>query len=101
MATPRNQSLDTPAGESQRNYPVNSEKKLDDYRADDLIPSIDMPAMFPGTTDQTWNSLRHKGNGPKFVKVARRIYYRRCWIDAWLGANTMTRTDQPAESAAR
>jgi hypothetical protein len=69
---------------------------LSDYRDDDLIPSRNMPLIFPGTTPQTWNILRHRGTGPAFVKVARRIYYRRRAIEAWLTENTMARTDVPA-----
>ena len=70
-------------------------RKLTDYRPDDLIPANEMPTLFPGTTAQTWNALRHKGNGPAFVKVMRRVYYRRCDVEAWIEQNRRVRTDQP------
>ena len=77
---------------------MNSEKKLTDYSPDDLILSEDMPLIFKGTTPQTWNSLRHKGTGPAFIRAARRIYYRRSAVEEWLNDNTMTRTDTHAEA---
>ena len=54
-----------------------------------------MPSLFHGTTAQTWAALRHKGNGPAFVKVMRRVYYRRCDVEAWIEQNRKVRTDQP------
>lgn len=72
------------------------DRKLTDYRPDDLIRASDMPALIPGTTAQTWNALRHKGGGPKYVAIARRIYYRRRDVESWLDSNTMVRTDTPA-----
>ena len=75
-------------------------RKLSDYSPDEPIPAASMATLFPGTTAQTWNSMRHSGTGPKFIKIARRIYYRRCDVEAWLDANTRTRSDQ-AEKATR
>ncbi len=70
--------------------------KLDDDGTDGLIPASKMPSLFPGTTAQTWAALRHKGNGPVFVKVTRRVYYRRCDVDTWLDRNRKVRTDEYA-----
>lgn len=70
-------------------------RKLSDYRRDDLIPAVVMPSLFEGTSAQTWNALRHKGGGPAFVKVCRKVYYRRCDVEAWVKENRKTRTDQP------
>ena len=70
-------------------------RHLTDYGEDELIPAEAMPTLFQGTTAQTWAALRHKGNGPVFVKVMRRVYYRRCDVEAWVGENRKTRTDQP------
>jgi len=69
---------------------------LVDKFADALIPASVMPSLFEGTTVQTWASLRHKGNGPAFVKVMRRVYYRRCDVEAWIEKNRKTRTDECA-----
>jgi len=71
-------------------------RQLADYGKDELIPAESMPTPFQGTTAQTWAALRHKGNGPVFVKVMRRVYYRRCDVEAWIGQNRKIRTDLPA-----
>lgn len=71
-------------------------RTLTDYREDELIPACAMSTLFQGTTTQTWAALRHKGNGPAFVKVTRRVYYRRCDVEAWLIGNRRDRTDLPA-----
>ena len=57
-----------------------------------------MKDIFPGTTDQYWAVLRHTGNGPAYVKVVRKIFYRRADIETWLDANTMIRPDQPVNA---
>ena len=62
---------------------------------EDLIPASVMPSLFEGTTVQTWAALRHKGNGPAFVKVMRRVYYRRRDVEAWIEENRKVRTDRP------
>lgn len=71
-------------------------RQLGDYGEEGLIPAEVMPTLFQGTTTQTWAALRHKGNGPVFVKVMRRVYYRRCDIEAWIEQNRKIRTDLPA-----
>ncbi|WP_006245581.1 helix-turn-helix transcriptional regulator [Mycolicibacterium tusciae] len=71
-------------------------RQLADYGKDELIPAESMSTLFQGTTAQTWAALRHKGNGPVFVKVMRRVYYRRCDVEAWIGQNRKIRTDLPA-----
>lgn len=78
---------------------LDKQLQLNDIREDDLIPATVMPSLFPGTTGQTWNSLRHKGNGPVCVKVMRRVYYRRRDVEAWIDANRKVRTDTPAVKA--
>ena len=62
---------------------------------DDLIPAAKMKDRVPETTDQFWATLRHKGTGPVFTKVARKVYYRASDIDAWLEKRRYTRTDGP------
>ena len=51
-------------------------RQLSDFGEDELIPSGMMPAIFPRTNLQTWAALRHKGNGPAFVKVMRGLAAR-------------------------
>ena len=63
-----------------------------------LIPAAEMKNIFPGTTDQYWAALRHKGTGPEYVKLIRKIYYTRASIDAWIEGNRFTRTDRPVNA---
>ncbi|WP_201408326.1 helix-turn-helix transcriptional regulator [Mycobacterium paraintracellulare] len=61
----------------------------------DLIPASQMKTVVPGTTDQTWAAMRHKGTGPRYVKLGRKVYYRRGDLQAWIEANVFTRPDCP------
>lgn len=61
---------------------------------DELIPATEMKHVVPGTTCQAWAAMRHKGTGPRYVKVGRKVYYRRTDLDAWLAANMYERTDR-------
>jgi hypothetical protein len=74
---------------------MNIQRALTEYFPDGLIPASAMPSLFQGTTAQTWAALRHKGNGPTYVKVMRRVYYRRCDVEAWIEQNRKIRTDEP------
>jgi len=65
----------------------------------DLIPAPEMKSVFPGTTDQYWATKRHFGGGPTYVKLGRKVYYRRADIATWIEANLRTRTDQPVGGA--
>ena len=65
----------------------------------DLIPASEMKSIFKGTTDQYWAALRHKGNGPDYVKLVRKVYYRRASIEAWIEGNRFTRTDRPVNAS--
>jgi hypothetical protein len=64
----------------------------------DLIPASGMKEIVPGTSDKFWNSLRHKGGGPVYRKIGRKVYYKLDDVHAWLDANAYTRTDQPIEA---
>ena len=61
----------------------------------DLIPAAQMKHQIPGTTDQSWAAMRHKGTGPRYVKLGRKVYYRRVDVQAWIDSNVFTRTDRP------
>lgn len=65
----------------------------------DLIPAAEMKNRFPGTTDQSWAALRHRGTGPRYIKVMRKVFYRSADIAAWLDSNMYTRTDRPVGAA--
>jgi hypothetical protein len=65
----------------------------------DLIPAAEMKHEIPGTSDQYWATLRHKGGGPEYIKVGpRKVYYRRAAVEAWIEANRFTRTDRPVSA---
>jgi hypothetical protein len=65
----------------------------------DIIPASEMKDLFPGTTDQYWATLRHKGGGPEYIKVGpRKVYYRRAQIEAWIEGSRFTRTDRPVNA---
>lgn len=53
-------------------------------------------AQYLRTSEQCLATMRYRGSGPRFVKLGRRVMYR--WVDvqAWLDANTKTRTDDVA-----
>jgi hypothetical protein len=61
----------------------------------DLIRASQMKDIVPGTTDQTWAAKRHMGTGPRYVKLGRKVYYRRADVQAWIEANVYTRPDRP------
>lgn len=60
---------------------------------DELIPATEV--RIPGMSNQYLASLRHKGGGPVYVKLGRKVYYRQSDIDAWIEGNLHTRTDKP------
>jgi hypothetical protein len=61
----------------------------------DYIPAAEMKNLFPNTSDQYWATLRHRGTGPTYAKIARKVYYRRVDLDQWITANLFTRPDKP------
>jgi hypothetical protein len=60
-----------------------------------VVPAFEMKRVIPGTSDQFWNSLRHRGGGPVYRKVGRKVYYKLADVYAWLDANAYERTDRP------
>jgi hypothetical protein len=65
---------------------------------DELIPASEMKNIIPGWTDQYGAALRHKGTGPVYVKLIRKVYYRRADVEAWIEANLHTRPDRPVSA---
>lgn len=49
-------------------------------------------AEFLGTTTQQLAQDRYRGQGPKFIRVGRRVRYRWTDVEAWLDANTRIST---------
>lgn len=57
----------------------------------------DMIARYPGTNRQSWAQMRYRGNGPKYFKVGRKVFYRLGDIEEWEQSQLRTRTDDTAE----
>ena len=49
-----------------------------------------------GVQRETLTKWRYRGTGPRFCKVGRLAMYRWSDVEAWLEANTKTRTDDVA-----
>lgn len=45
------------------------------------------------TSVESLAQMRYKGNGPRFVKLGHRVYYRWSDVNEWINSNVMTRTD--------
>lgn len=45
-----------------------------------------------GTTTDRLAQARYKGNGPKFIKLGRSVYYTEAHLREWVEANTHERT---------
>ncbi len=43
--------------------------------------------------------LRMSGGGPRYVKMARRVFYRRTDLDAWTAARVIASTSQVSAAA--
>jgi hypothetical protein len=62
------------------------------------MPGLATPAQlakYLHTNTDSLAQMRYLGNGPKFVKVGRRVLYN--WDDVleWIAKNTIQRTDDP------
>jgi predicted DNA-binding transcriptional regulator AlpA len=66
----------------------------------DIIPATEMKKLVPGTSDQYWATKRHFGDGPTYVKLGRKVFYRRADVEAWIESNLRTRTDKPITAGA-
>jgi hypothetical protein len=66
--------------------------------ANTVIPAAQMKTIIPGTSDQFWNALRHKGGGPVYRKIGRKVFYKLTDVYAWLDANAYERTDRPVNA---
>jgi predicted DNA-binding transcriptional regulator AlpA len=45
-----------------------------------------------GVALATLNTWRTRGGGPRYVKLGRRVAYKRTDLDAWIDANTRVHT---------
>ena len=59
----------------------------------ELIPTEGLAAEFGvALNEPRMRGLRCTGGGPPFVRIVRRVYYRRSDVEAWLAENTRTST---------
>ena len=58
-------------------------------------------SAFVGLADRTLERMRLDGTGPKFVRLGRRVLYRRRDVLAWVAANTHTSTSAETVAAQR
>lgn len=49
--------------------------------------------MFSASTLQ---KLRIKGDGPRYLKVGAKVFYRREWMKEWIEAKVVTSTSEAA-----
>lgn len=59
-------------------------------------------AEYCGSSSSTFEKLRLTGDGPRFVKIGRRVVYDPADLDAWLSANRRRSTsDLPRKISER
>jgi predicted DNA-binding transcriptional regulator AlpA len=67
----------------------------------DMLLSEAETCALTGLADRTLQRKRLDGTGPKFVKLGRRILYRRRNVLAWIEANTYDSTSAVTVAAQR
>jgi predicted DNA-binding transcriptional regulator AlpA len=68
---------------------------------DDLMLDVQAAARFTGIAAATLAKMRCMGGGPLFVKLGRRVVYRRSDVIAWLNARRVRNTTEAAHSVPR
>ena len=68
---------------------------------DDLMLDVQTAARFTGIAVATLAKMRCIGGGPLFVKLGRRVVYRRSDVIAWLDARRVKNTSEAAHSVPR
>ena len=68
---------------------------------DDLMLDVQAAARFTGIAVATLAKMRCIGGGPLFVKLGRRVVYRRSDVIAWLDARRVKNTSEAAHSVPR
>lgn len=63
-----------------------------------LTLSPNEAAALLGVAPGTLANWRHRGGGPRFVKVGSRVRYRACDVEEWLDGQTRTSTSSPVLS---
>ena len=68
------------------------EQKLDQKEATKYV-------FGEGGSERTLEGWRVRGGGPRFLKIGRRVVYRRRDLDAWLAARERASTSDPGDAA--
>lgn len=66
----------------------------------EILTIDDMLIRYPRTTRQSWAQMRYNGNGPRYFKVGRKVFYDMNDVIEWEESNKRTRTDDEPVSAA-
>jgi predicted DNA-binding transcriptional regulator AlpA len=69
-------------------------------RATDILSPSDA-ARCVGLAVSTLGKLRCRGGGPEFIKLGRKVAYRRAALDEWLAARVVTSTSDAARLPGR
>lgn len=67
----------------------------------DMLLSEQETSALTGLAERTLQRKRLDGTGPKFVKLGRRVLYRRRNVLAWIDANTHDSTSAATVAAQR
>lgn len=65
----------------------------------DVLTPEDMTERYPRTTRQSWAQMRYNGNGPRYFKVGRKVFYDVQDVLDWEESQKRTRTDDEPEAA--
>ena len=68
---------------------------------DDAMLDVQAAARFTGVAVATLAKMRCMGGGPLFLKLGRRVVYRRSDLIAWLNARRVANTTEAARSVPR
>ncbi len=63
--------------------------------------SVEQASQYTGLGKSTFDHMRQRGDGPRYVLRARRVLYRKDWVDAWLleGTRHSTSENAPCDEA--
>jgi excisionase family DNA binding protein len=65
--------------------------------AERAVLPTDVAAAYLGLSPKTLETLRTRGGGPPFLKLGRRVVYRKADLDTWLAARVRHSTSDPGQ----
>jgi hypothetical protein len=66
---------------------------------DDALISPEAAAKFLNLGTGWLAKMRMSGGGPRYVKMGRRVHYRRCDLKAWIAQRLISSTSQQTAAA--